>query len=56
HQSQFDALEYCRPIFGPAARALAQLPIAVDPDTGYLISRHDFIEPIGPGYWERGLI
>lgn len=54
HQSQFNALEYCKPIFGPAARALAQLPITVDPETGYFIAVHDFIEPIGPGYWERG--
>ncbi|HVV20010.1 MAG TPA: ubiquinol-cytochrome c reductase iron-sulfur subunit [Pseudonocardiaceae bacterium] len=54
HQSQFNALEYCKPIFGPAARALAQLPIAVDEQTGYFYAVHDFIEPIGPGYWERG--
>lgn len=54
HQSQFNTLEYCKPIFGPAARALAQLPITVDPETGYFIAVHDFIEPIGPGYWERG--
>ncbi|HEX3787090.1 MAG TPA: ubiquinol-cytochrome c reductase iron-sulfur subunit [Pseudonocardiaceae bacterium] len=54
HQSQFNALEYCKPIFGPAARALAQLPIAVDEETGYFYSLHDFIEPVGPGYWERG--
>ncbi|ASR34920.1 menaquinol-cytochrome C reductase [Prauserella marina] len=52
HQSQFDALTYAKPIFGPATRALAQLPITVHTD-GYLIARHDFIEPIGPGYWER---
>ncbi|MBK1786220.1 cytochrome bc1 complex Rieske iron-sulfur subunit [Prauserella cavernicola] len=52
HQSQFNALEYAKPIFGPATRALAQLPITVHSD-GYLIARHDFIEPIGPGYWER---
>jgi ubiquinol-cytochrome c reductase iron-sulfur subunit len=54
HQSQFNALEYCKPIFGPAARALAQLPIAVDEQTGYFYAVHDFIEPVGPGYWERG--
>lgn len=53
HQSQFDALHYAKPIFGPATRSLAQLPIAVDPETGYLYSRHDFIEAIGPGFWER---
>jgi len=54
HQSQFNALEYCKPIFGPAARPLAQLPIGVDQATGYLYAKGDFIEPIGPGYWERG--
>jgi len=54
HQSQFNALEYCKPIFGPAARALAQLPIAVDEQTGFFYAVHDFREPIGPGYWERG--
>ncbi|OLT46985.1 menaquinol-cytochrome C reductase [Saccharomonospora sp. CUA-673] len=52
HQSQFDALQYGKPVFGPATRALAQLPITVHTD-GYLIARHDFIEPIGPGFWER---
>lgn len=53
HQSQFDALAYCKPIFGPATRALAQLPIEVDPETGYLMAKHDFIEAIGPAFWER---
>jgi ubiquinol-cytochrome c reductase iron-sulfur subunit len=53
HQSQFDALQYARPIFGPATRKLAQLPITVDPDTGYFISTGDFIEPVGPAFWER---
>ncbi|HJC60838.1 MAG TPA: ubiquinol-cytochrome c reductase iron-sulfur subunit [Candidatus Dietzia intestinigallinarum] len=52
HQSQFDALEYAKPIFGPAARALPQLPIAVDSE-GYLVANGDFIEPVGPAYWER---
>ncbi|MCG5432697.1 ubiquinol-cytochrome c reductase iron-sulfur subunit [Mycobacterium sp. MYCO198283] len=52
HQSQFDALEYARPIFGPAARALAQLPITVDQD-GYLVANGNFIEPVGPAFWER---
>ncbi len=54
HQSQFDALEYCKPIFGPATRALAQLPITVDAETGYFVARHDFIEAVGPAFWERG--
>jgi ubiquinol-cytochrome c reductase iron-sulfur subunit len=52
HQSQFDALHYCKPIFGPATRALPQLPITVN-DEGYLVARSDFIEPIGPAFWER---
>ncbi|WP_343063814.1 ubiquinol-cytochrome c reductase iron-sulfur subunit [Haloechinothrix aidingensis] len=53
HQSQFDALQYAKPVFGPAARALAQLPITVDPETGYFIATGDFPEPVGPAYWER---
>jgi ubiquinol-cytochrome c reductase iron-sulfur subunit len=53
HQSQFDALEYGKPIFGPAARALAQLPITVN-EQGYLVAAGDFIEPVGPAFWERG--
>jgi ubiquinol-cytochrome c reductase iron-sulfur subunit len=52
HQSQFDALQYAKPVFGPATRKLAQLPITVDED-GYFIATGDFIEPIGPAYWER---
>ncbi|GAA5159604.1 MULTISPECIES: cytochrome bc1 complex Rieske iron-sulfur subunit [Amycolatopsis] len=52
HQSQFNALEYGKPIFGPATRALPQLPITVDAQ-GYLVARSDFIEPIGPAFWER---
>ena len=52
HQSQFDALHYAKPIFGPATRPLAQLPITVD-EEGYLIARGDFIEAIGPAFWER---
>lgn len=53
HQSQFDALQYAKPVFGPATRKLAQLPITVDEETGNFISTGDFIEPIGPAYWER---
>ena len=52
HQSQFDALQYGKPIFGPAARALPQLPIEVD-EEGYLIAKGNFIEPVGPAFWER---
>jgi len=52
HQSQFDATHYAKPIFGPATRALPQLPLDVD-EEGYFIARSDFGEPIGPGFWER---
>lgn len=52
HQSQFDALHFAKPIFGPAARALAQLPITIDSD-GYFVAGGDFIEPVGPAFWER---
>ncbi|MGH3391545.1 MAG: cytochrome bc1 complex Rieske iron-sulfur subunit [Actinomadura sp.] len=53
HQSTFDATDGAKVIFGPAARALPQLPITVD-DEGYLIATADFPEPIGPSFWERG--
>lgn len=52
HQSQFDALHFARPIFGPAARALAQLPITIN-EEGYLVANGNFIEPVGPAFWER---
>jgi len=52
HQSQFDAAHYAKPIFGPAARALPQLPLDVD-EEGYFIAKGDFGEPVGPGFWER---
>jgi ubiquinol-cytochrome c reductase iron-sulfur subunit len=52
HQSQFDLLHFARPIFGPAARALAQLPITIDKD-GYLVANGNYIEPVGPAFWER---
>jgi ubiquinol-cytochrome c reductase iron-sulfur subunit len=52
HQSQFDVANNCEVIFGPAKRALPQLPIAVD-DEGYLIAQSDFTEPVGPSFWER---
>lgn len=52
HQSQFLATEWAKPVFGPAARALPQLPITVNSE-GYLVAAGDFIEPLGPAYWER---
>ncbi len=52
HQSTFDLADNGRVIFGPAARHLPQLPLAVDSD-GYLIATSDFTEPVGPSFWER---
>ena len=52
HQSTFDATQGARVIFGPATRALPQLPIGVD-SQGFLIATGDFSEPVGPSYWER---
>jgi ubiquinol-cytochrome c reductase iron-sulfur subunit len=53
HQSTFDVLKDCKPVFGPAPRALPQLPITVDSD-GYVVSQSDYTEPVGPGFWNRG--
>ncbi len=53
HQSTFDLKQDCKVIFGPAKRALPQLPITVD-DEGYLIAARGFAEPVGPSFWERG--
>ncbi|MGN6522885.1 MAG: cytochrome bc1 complex Rieske iron-sulfur subunit [Actinomycetes bacterium] len=53
HQSTFDVLRHCKVIFGPAARPLPQLAITVDAD-GYLVAQHDYVEPVGPSFWERG--
>jgi ubiquinol-cytochrome c reductase iron-sulfur subunit len=52
HQSTFDVLDGARPIFGPAARSLPQLPLGVNAD-GELIATGDFDSPVGPGYWDR---
>jgi ubiquinol-cytochrome c reductase iron-sulfur subunit len=52
HQSTFDVLDGARPIFGPAAGALPQLPVRIDSE-GFLVATGDFPEPIGPPYWRR---
>lgn len=52
HQSQFDITHEAKVVFGPAKRALPQLPITVDAE-GYLVARSDFHEPVGPSFWER---
>jgi quinol---cytochrome c reductase iron-sulfur subunit len=53
HQSTFDAANGANVIFGPAARALPQLPLTVN-DDGYLVAASDFTQPVGPSFWERG--
>ena len=53
HQSQFIATEYAKPVFGPAARPLPQLPITVN-EEGYLVATADFPDAIGPAFWELG--
>ncbi len=52
HQSTFDLADAAKVVFGPAARALPQLPLMVD-EEGYLVAQSDFKEPVGPSYWER---
>ena len=50
HQASFDVLDEARPVFGPAARPLPQLPLAVD-DDGHLVARGGFTAPPGPTFW-----
>jgi len=52
HQSQFDVTQGAKPVFGPATRPLPQLPITVD-DEGFFVARSDYIEAVGPTYWNR---
>jgi ubiquinol-cytochrome c reductase iron-sulfur subunit len=56
HQSQFEVLKDAKPVFGPATRSLPKLPldVVVGPDGNqYFVARRDYVEPIGPGFWER---
>jgi len=53
HQSLFNVLDGAKPIFGPAPRPLAQLPLMIDPD-GVIRAQKGYDEPVGPGFWERG--
>ena len=50
HQSEFDLLDGARPRGGPAGRPLPQLPLAIDAD-GFLVAQSDFLEAVGPGFW-----
>jgi ubiquinol-cytochrome c reductase iron-sulfur subunit len=53
HQSTFDLSDSAKVVFGPAARPLPQLPLAVDSE-GYLVAQSGFTEPVGPSFFERG--
>ncbi len=50
HYSTFDPAEGGKVIFGPAGRALPQLPLAVD-GNGDLRAKGNFDEPVGPSWW-----
>ena len=52
HQSTFDVLRGAKPIFGPAAASLPQLPLAVDLD-GFIRAAGGFSSPPGPSFWDR---
>lgn len=52
HQSQFLITDNARPVFGPAARRLPQLPIEVD-EEGFFVAKSDYLTPVGPSFWER---
>ena len=51
HQSTFDLADSGKVVFGPAARAVPQLPLGLR--DGYLVATSDFTEPVGPSFWER---
>ncbi|HEY1330376.1 MAG TPA: Rieske 2Fe-2S domain-containing protein [Actinomycetota bacterium] len=53
HFSAFDVLNGANPVFGPAPRALPQLPIEIDAQ-GFLRAKGDFTAPVGPGFWNMG--
>jgi ubiquinol-cytochrome c reductase iron-sulfur subunit len=52
HQSLFDVTQSAKPVFGPAPRPLPQLPLYID-DEGFLRAQSGYLEPVGPGFWER---
>ena len=56
HQSQFEVLKDAKPVFGPATRSLPKLPLDVETAADgaqYFVARSDYVEPIGPGFWNR---
>jgi ubiquinol-cytochrome c reductase iron-sulfur subunit len=53
HQSTFDLADGAKVVFGPAARPLPQLPLALDSE-GFIVAQSGFTEPVGPSFFERG--
>lgn len=51
HQSQFLITDQAKPIFGPATRRLPMLPLELEDE--FLVARSDFLEAVGPAFWER---
>ena len=49
HYSTFDVLRAAKPVFGPAVRALPQLPLTVD-RRGRIIAGGPLSGPIGPSW------
>jgi ubiquinol-cytochrome c reductase iron-sulfur subunit len=52
HQSAFDVLRGAKPVTGPAAWPLPQLPLTIGAD-GVVASTGDFSAPVGPGWWTQ---
>jgi ubiquinol-cytochrome c reductase iron-sulfur subunit len=52
HQSSFDVLHHAKPVFGPAAAPLPQLPIELDGE-GFIQATGDFSAPVGPSFWRK---
>jgi ubiquinol-cytochrome c reductase iron-sulfur subunit len=50
HYSTFDVLHAADPIFGPAVRPLAQLPLGIAGDRT-LVAAGPLSGPVGPSYW-----
>jgi ubiquinol-cytochrome c reductase iron-sulfur subunit len=50
HYSTFDVARGADVLFGPAGRALPQLPLRVD-DDGHLVAGGDFSDGVGPSWW-----
>jgi ubiquinol-cytochrome c reductase iron-sulfur subunit len=51
HQSQFNIIDVAKPVFGPATRRLPMLPLGLE--NGFLVAESDYVEPVGPAFWER---